>query len=426
MIVCNALTFIAICTQLHRISAMMSTLLAFAVMSILTFPIAGIVADTCVGKLKLIQASIVLLIVSPLFNMLLTFVQHYLPTAAETVFVMCTAGLTCIGASCYVACVFPFSADQLIGASGEQLSFAIYWLTWGLFIAIYLIPLNAISSDYIDFAVEAGSFLFISVMAFIFSYCKHLFIILPQQFNPYKLIFNVLNYARKHKYPERCSALTYWEEDVPSRIDLGMSKYGGPFTVEEVEDVKTFLRLLPVIICAGGYNTGCLTDSWYKLITDTCLLTNLKFEIISCYLIGWMVFTVGIPIYHFLLYPLFHNYIPTMLNRIRFGLVLLFSTQCIYAFVGDLLVCNTLANTTCLLFRSELFNMSSSGVWWIAVPVTAYHVEFFVSAIALFEFVCAQSPRPLCGLLSGLIIMSLGLSAAVGYGIHVVTTIIFF
>ena len=59
--------------------------------------------------------------------------------------------------------------------------------------------------------------------------------------NPYHLIYHVLKYAKKHKYPVQRSALTYWEDEIPSRIDLGKSKYGGPFTTEEVENVKTFL-----------------------------------------------------------------------------------------------------------------------------------------------------------------------------------------
>ena len=120
MIVCNVLEFIAIFAQLNKITLMNNTAVAFLVMVIITFPIAGIVADICVGRFKLIQASIVFFIVSSLFNILLIFVQDYLPTAAETVFVICTAGLCCIGASCYVACVFPFAADQLIGASGNS------------------------------------------------------------------------------------------------------------------------------------------------------------------------------------------------------------------------------------------------------------------------------------------------------------------
>ena len=34
----------------------------------------------------------------------------------------------------------------------------------------------------------------------------------------------------------------------PTRMDYGKEKYGGPFTEEEVEDVKTVLRLVPLII----------------------------------------------------------------------------------------------------------------------------------------------------------------------------------
>ena len=66
--------------------------------------------------------------------------------------------------------------------------------------------------------------------------------------NPVKLIARALCYARKHKYPANHSALTYWEEEAPSRLDLGKEKYDGPFTEEQVEDVKTVLRLLPIIL----------------------------------------------------------------------------------------------------------------------------------------------------------------------------------
>ena len=45
-----------------------------------------------------------------------------------------------------------------------------------------------------------------------------------------------------------------WEEDIPRRIDLGKNRYGGPFTNEEVEDTKTFLRILPLLLCLFGYH----------------------------------------------------------------------------------------------------------------------------------------------------------------------------
>ena len=73
-------------------------------------------------------------------------------------------------------------------------------------------------------------------------------IIEPKSPQSLKLIIRVLKFAAKHKAPVNRSSLTYWEEDIPSRIDLGKSKYGGPFTTEQVEDVKTFFKLLVVSV----------------------------------------------------------------------------------------------------------------------------------------------------------------------------------
>ena len=43
-----------------------------------------------------------------------------------------------------------------------------------------------------------------------------------------------------------------WEDKIPSRIDLGKRKYGGPFTTEEVKNVKTFLQLLKLLLSLSG------------------------------------------------------------------------------------------------------------------------------------------------------------------------------
>ena len=49
---------------------------------------------------------------------------------------------------------------------------------------------------------------------------KHLYIE-RAGLNPFKNIYKVLKYSWKHKVPEHRSAFTYWEEDIPRRIDLG-------------------------------------------------------------------------------------------------------------------------------------------------------------------------------------------------------------
>ena len=84
----------------------------------------------------------------------------------------------------------------------------------------------------------------------LFYKCKRLLVVAPLYVhpNPVKNIVCVVWFAWKHKYPIQPSALMYWEYDYPSRIDLGKLKYGGPFTVEEVEDVNTVLRLVLLIV----------------------------------------------------------------------------------------------------------------------------------------------------------------------------------
>ena len=74
--------------------------------------------------------------------------------------------------------------------------------------------------------------------------------------NPFKSMWKVLSFAYKHKYPVNRSAFTYCEEQTPSRLDLGKKQYGGPFTTEDVEDVKTFLRLLLVLVSLFGYHVA--------------------------------------------------------------------------------------------------------------------------------------------------------------------------
>ena len=62
--------------------------------------------------------------------------------------------------------------------------------------------------------------------------------------SPFTMIYRIVKYAWQHKCPVNRSAFTYWENDIPSRIDLGKNKYGGPFTNEEVEAIFVTVLLV--------------------------------------------------------------------------------------------------------------------------------------------------------------------------------------
>ena len=62
---------------------------------------------------------------------------------------------------------------------------------------------------------------------------------------------NVIVFAMKHKAPISRSAFTYCENEHLSRIDYGKQRYGGPYTTEQVEDVKVFLNMMKIIFSMG-------------------------------------------------------------------------------------------------------------------------------------------------------------------------------
>ena len=65
--------------------------------------------------------------------------------------------------------------------------------------------------------------------------------------NPYKLLFKVLLFALKHKSPIRRSAFTFCEDELPSRIDFSKRRYEGPYSTDQVEDVKVLLNILIIL-----------------------------------------------------------------------------------------------------------------------------------------------------------------------------------
>ena len=109
---------------------------------------------------------------------------------------------------------------------------------------------------------------------------------------------SVLNFARKNRYPRNRSALTYWEDNFPSRLDLGKEKYGGPFTEEGVENVKTFLMLIPLTFVSSLRGLAPYMDSQYHH-----MIMNRNKLFVQCFLndevvIATLIFVFGIPFFH--------------------------------------------------------------------------------------------------------------------------------
>lgn len=201
-------------------------------------------------------------------------------------------------------------------------------------------------------------------------------------------ISDVLKYASKHKHPEQRSALTYWEDEIPSRINLGMSKYGGPFTTEQVEDVKSFFRILFICLVtflsflAFGFNHSYSFKYNSEVLVGNITGFIMPPESPSCsYSIRNSIFTSAfmwglvIVLLYESLYPFIHRIWPTILKRLGFALFLIVLVRLMLLILGIL-------STT-----KEI----PSGLWHHLYNVSA-GIIFTTSFIALMEFICAQAP----------------------------------
>ena len=244
-------------------------------------------------------------------------------------------------------------------------------------------------------------------------FCRNWLVFEPVSQNHLKSIYSVLKYAATHKHPARRSALTYWEEDIPLRIDLGKSKYGGPFTTEQVEDVKTFFRLLvvsiavsvllyPLFLCNYSLNMfpshfqqqGKLSHSkdCYSVLLD--FVTSASVVIIF-----------GIPLYEFAIYPLARNWIPSTLKRVgigAFGTIIVASVALSVDMVGH---AHSNVTVECMFVENRTASsvVDTNNVLWVGIVLgIVIGIELASLFAALFEFLCAQTPHTMKGLIIGL------------------------
>ena len=255
----------------------------------------------------------------------------------------------------------------------------------------------------------------------------------PVTQNPFKLVYNIVRYAIKHKHPECRSAFTYCEDELPSRIDFGKSKYGGPFTTEQVEDVKTFLRLI-LVICVGTVIFYAVFISWHQLERVLNLLSDatninkvfyhkcyLKEGFIDIFLFGSVII---LPFYELIFYPIFHRCLEVISSRWKFisGVFLLIieilALLVIEAIARHSHLSNNNYNTT--IPCSGYGTLSTSVDYrWMAVPLFLHSLATATVAIGAFEFIASQAPYSMRGLIMGVVYCMLTLFAAVGLGISV-------
>ncbi len=413
-------------------------------------PVSGFLSDTKLGRYRTIQISLGILMLAIIFLITAGALTNLKKSEEKlTTGVFYASWLFfLLGMPGFNANGLQFGLDQLFQTPAEDQSLFIQWYVWVYYLDDVIIHTfldldYIIHKDQVFFAVFTLPFIITTIILLGSLYLsfkkKNWFLIVTKYKNPYSLVYKVTKFSfQKHTALQK-STLTYCSENITSKLDLAKEKYRGPYTSEQVEDVKAFYGVLKVIFSLGPAMFTHVAEIQVSQLFATHFKstlfhsTDLNADITAFYstnnsnyikpviangTINSCTSFIIIPLFIFLLRPFVRDYVPGMLKRIGIGMCLsLFSV--IILFVVDILIHVENENSGCI-FAMQLtqnLTLTSNETQYNTYPaaillvtqqvLTAVaHVIFYV---ALYQFICSQSPHSMKGFLLGMFFATRGI-----------------
>ena len=248
------------------------------------YPVAGVIADSYLGRYRVINIGLWLLWIGFAINALafsfLWLIPHGLPVgdAYKYIVAIVSIFLLSAGSGSVEGTIIPFGVDQLSqGASSDEISSYFYYYYIARNVAGLVATLfHFIIYDTVSFFPHADelsttkayemnidsshiarnmlSVLAVSIALLVLFFSRNQFYRDKQYSNALKSVTRVLCFAArvKRQLPQRNRAFRYGGARTP-RIDLAKTENDGDFSGEEVEEVKTFYRMLLLILALFGY-----------------------------------------------------------------------------------------------------------------------------------------------------------------------------
>ena len=236
------------------------------------------------------------------------------------------------------------------------------------------------------------------------------------------MIYNVLIFTRKHRYPLRRSAFTYCDNEIPSRMDFAKKRFGGPFTTEQVEDVKTFFKILLVLLALGPIFVLEIPTSF----TITTVFTvhvqyasssyfnhscSARFVLLEKGLITSLISLVLLPLFIWIIFSLLQRHLLSIFSRLWFAAL-------VYLLGVASMLCIDLAGhivhnrespqgtSMCMFILHHHHHGFELKLHWsvLLLPYLLLGLGQPLTMAAAFEFISAQSPSSMKGLLVGVFI----------------------
>ena len=301
-------------------------------------PLAGFLADTKFSRQKTIITSLYITLLSSIVMVaaggfaLPKVLQQEECNSTRMLYIsmgffVLSFVLLVVGFVGFTANVLQFGLDQLNDSPAEDQSLFIHWMVWVYYLAGIF---SQLTQQIVTFVM-----LTILIPLLIISLCiahrrKNWFTVDPLKVNPYTLMYKVTKFAYQNKVPVHRSAFTYCEDELPSGLNLAKNKYGGPFTTEQVEDVKSFYGIAKVLLIFGMaffYSlaaTNIIMEFPHKMKEDFYKTTYVKGKFFLFFDVLHSALPVTcIPLYICFIRPYFSHCMPGILKRMGIGMLLL-------------------------------------------------------------------------------------------------------
>ena len=384
----------------------------------LAFPLMGWMAEIVIGRTKIIHISLYAM----WLGMLLQTVGYTTQSMtcgtpfniSKYMFIPISMLFLIIGTAGFFSNLPAYILEQMISEPSDKLRAAVYWMTWSLFVGLesqfLCFPDNA--HDYVNANENTTPIICGNISVFsLLSIAIVLSVVFRSRFsvigtmkkNSIKLVCRVILYAYKQPPYQRRSALSYWDKKMPSKIDFGKVKYGGPFSNEDVEDVKSFWRVF-VVLCTmlGLYiPISAISDNGMTYITmykDSVHFLNghTLFALLNSITI------ILIPVLEFILIPCIPKIDYWLQNSLKgMGVSYILFILCLFVMivldlVGQL---TTDGEVGCYLNSATIYNLS---FLYYSCTLLLYNIADALNFIFTLQFLMSQAPGTMCGLLTGL------------------------
>ena len=406
------------------------------VASSLLFPVGGWLADNYVRRYRMIRYSMRIIwicLVFATFSELLAHASEWYEVHAKNTVLYTVAVIIAVVFGGFQSNIVQLGISQLTDASSIQITSFIIWYVLSIFMSGITLQYStdcvvaAYSSETVDlFYIKLFvTALFLTVAVILDVLCHQWLVKEQVRGNSLKLILKVITYTIKHRHSFSS------EGKLISRFNVAKYIYGGPFTSQQVEDVKSILRILAVIVicsivCGGITPVEYTQDKIRNHLVGPQRCNGL----LQCYASSSIhysdfIITIGLVfLYEFVIFPVFHRCLPKLkiTTRFVFGIVFfLFKVLSLLALESTIYyIEQSTPNGTVnkCTFTNKHHHTDVSNKWLIISGFFSGLSTFFY-AISLFEFIWAQTPYSMTGLAIGTAYACFGLNtilqSVVGY-----------